>query len=99
MVNPDYVLRALEMGADGVIVAGCHYIDCHYIDGPVKCDEMTRKLRSLLRILGLEERFRREMISTSEGTVFARVVTEFVDQLKKLGPSPFSSLRKEKVAV
>jgi hypothetical protein len=31
--------------------------------------------------------------------VFARVVKEFVDQLKKLGPSPFSSLRKEKVAV
>jgi coenzyme F420-reducing hydrogenase delta subunit len=51
-------------------------------------------------VLGLEdERLRREMISTSEGTVFARVVEEFVGQLKKLGPSPFSSLRKEKVAV
>jgi coenzyme F420-reducing hydrogenase delta subunit len=61
---------------------------------------MFAKVSKLMHVLGLEdERLRREMISTSEGTVFARVVKEFVDQLKKLGPSPFSSLRKEKVAV
>lgn len=100
MLNPDYVLRAFEKGADGVIVSGCKYTDCHYIDGPVKCDAMFAKLKRLVNILGLEdERLRREMISTSEGTVFARVVKEFVEQLKKLGPSPFSSLSKEKVAV
>ena len=99
MVNPDYILRAFEKGADGVIVSGCKYTDCHYIDGPVKCDAMFAKLKRLVHILGLEdERLRREMISTSEGTVFARVVEEFVDQLKRLGPSPFSALRKEKVA-
>ena len=100
MINPDYVLRAFERGADGVIVSGCHYTDCHYIDGPVKCDAMFEKLKKLIHTLGLEdERLRREMISTSEGTVFARVVEEFVGQLKRLGPSPFSALRKEKVAV
>jgi len=100
MINPDYVLRAFEKGADGVIVSGCKYTDCHYIDGPVKCDAMFAKLKKLVNVLGLEdERLRREMISTSEGTVFARVVKEFVEQLKKLGPSPFSSLSKEKVAV
>ena len=96
MVSPDYVLRAFEAGADGVMVAGCNYTDCHYIDGPVKCDAMFAKLRRTLHTLGLEsERLRREMISTSEGTVFARVVQEFVQQLKELGPSPFSGLRKE----
>ena len=90
MINPDYVLRAFEEGADGVIVSGCHYTDCHYIDGPVKCDAMFAKLKRLVHTLGLEdERLKREMISTSEGTVFARVVQEFVEQLKKLGPSPF----------
>ena len=100
MINPDYVLRAFEKGADGVIVSGCKYTDCHYIDGPVKCDAMFAKLKRLVNVLGLEdERLKREMISTSEGTVFARVVKEFVEQLKKLGPSPFSSLSKEKVAV
>jgi F420-non-reducing hydrogenase iron-sulfur subunit len=94
MINPDYVLRAFEKGADGVIISGCHYTDCHYIDGPVKCDAMFAKLERLLHTLGLEdERVRREMISTSEGTIFARVVQEFVDQLKELGPSPFPVLR------
>ena len=102
MINPSYILRAFEDGADGVIVSGCHYTDCHYIDGPVKCDAMFAKLKRLVHILGLEdERLKREMISTSEGTVFARVVEEFVSELKRLGPSPFSSLRnsrKEKAA-
>lgn len=96
MINPDYVLRAFEKGADGVIISGCKYTDCHYIDGPVKCDAMFERVKRLLHTLGLEdERVRREMISTSEGTVFARVVQEFVDQLKELGPSPFSALREE----
>lgn len=99
MVNPIYVLKAFEGGVDGVLIAGCHLSDCHYIDGSNKCDEAVGKLRKMLHVLGLEdERLRREMISTSEGTVFARVITEFVAELKKIGPSPFSSLRKEKVA-
>ena len=89
MVSPEYVLRAFEKGADGVIVSGCHYTDCHYIEGPVKCDAMFAKLQKQLHVLGLEDgRLKREMISTSEGTIFARVVEEFVEQLKKLGPSP-----------
>ena len=90
MVNPIYVLKAFEGGADGVLVAGCHLADCHYLDGPVKCDAMVDKLRKVLHVLGLEdERLRREMVSTSEGVIFAQVIREIVEQLKKVGPSPF----------
>ena len=90
MVDPGYVLRAFERGADGVIVAGCHHVDCHYIDGPVKCDAMFARLKRLVHTLGLEdERLRRELISTSEGIIFAQVIKEMVKVLKKLGPSPF----------
>jgi F420-non-reducing hydrogenase iron-sulfur subunit len=89
MVNPIYVLKAFEGGADGVLVAGCHQSDCHYIEGPAKCDDMVDKLREVLHVLGLEdERLRREMVAASEGVVFARIVKEMVEQLKKLGPSP-----------
>ena len=96
MVDPIYALRAFEGGADGVLVAGCHYVDCHYLNGPIKCDAMFEKLKRVVHTLGLEdERLRHEMISTSEGTIFAQVIQEMVDQLKKLGPSP---LRKEAVA-
>ena len=89
MVDPIYVLKAFEMGADGVLVAGCHEIDCHYLNGPVKCDAMFEKLKRVVNTLGLEdERLKREMISTSESPIFARVIEEMVEQLKKLGPSP-----------
>lgn len=89
MVNPIYVLKAFELGADGVLVAGCHEADCHYLNGPVKCDAMLEKLRKVLNLLGLEEeRLRREMISTAEAPIFARVIEEMVEQIKKLGPSP-----------
>jgi F420-non-reducing hydrogenase iron-sulfur subunit len=53
---------------------------------------MVDKLRKVLHTLGLEdERFRREMIATSEGVLFARIIKEMVEQLKKLGPSPFKA--------
>jgi F420-non-reducing hydrogenase iron-sulfur subunit len=90
MVNPIYILKAFEGGADGVLVAGCHHSDCHYIDGPVKCDATVDNLRKVLHVLGLEdERLRRELVAASEGVVFARIIKEMVEQLKKIGPSPF----------
>jgi len=92
MVNPIYVLKAFEGGADGVLVAGCHHSDCHYIDGPVKCDAAVERLRKLLHVLGLEdERLRREMVAASEGVVFAQIIREMVEQIKKIGPSPFKA--------
>lgn len=88
MVDPIYVLKAFEMGADGVLVAGCHEMDCHYLNGPLKCDAMFEKLKRVVNMLGLEdERLRRETISTSESPIFAQVIKEMVEQLKKLGPS------------
>jgi len=96
MVDPIYALKAFEGGADGVLIAGCHHVDCHYLNGPEKCDAVFERLKRLGHTLGLEdERLRREMISTSEGIIFAHVIEEMVDQLKKLGPSPF---RKELTA-
>jgi len=96
MVNPIYAIKAFEGGADGVLIAGCHYVDCHYLNGPVKCDAMFEKLKNVAHTLGLEdERLRREMISASEGVIFARVIEEMVDRLKKLGPSPLKRAREE----
>lgn len=96
MVNPIYAFKAFEGGVDGVLIAGCHCADCHYLNGPIECDAMFRKLKNLVHILGLEdERLRREMISASEGVIFARVIDEMVEQLKKLGPSPFKKAREK----
>lgn len=89
MVDPIYILKAFEMGADGVLIAGCHEVDCHYLNGPPKCDAMFEKIRRVVNTLGLEgERLRREMIAAAEAPIFAELIEEMVKQLKKLGPSP-----------
>lgn len=90
MVNPIYLLRAFEKGFDGVLVAGCHIGDCHYISGNQKAEKVVHKLGQLLHTLGLEEeRLRLEWISAAEGGKFAQTIEEFRDSLKKLGASPF----------
>ena len=90
MVDPIYILRAFEQGADGVLVTGCKPGECHYIFGNVRAEEMIIRLKKVVRTLGLEEeRLKLKWISTSEGIVFATTVAEMVDELEKLGPTPF----------
>lgn len=89
MVAPSYILRALERGADGVLVTGCHLGDCHYNEGNYKALKAIDKAQKILRLLGIEEgRFRREWISASEGPRFAQVMREFTEQIQQLGPNP-----------
>jgi F420-non-reducing hydrogenase iron-sulfur subunit len=87
-VHPAFVLRAFELGADGVLVSGCHFGDCHYIFGNERAVEQFEKTKALLKILGVEEgRVRLEWISAAEGAKFGRVIDEFVEQVRALGPS------------
>ncbi len=88
-VDPVFILEALRKGADGVLVAGCHPGDCHYQSGNYKTNRRIKLLKKLLDEMGIEpSRVRFEYISASEGQKFAQVVTEFVDELKKIGPNP-----------
>lgn len=88
-VHPSHVLKALEMGADGVLVSGCHFADCHYSFGARKAAEQYKKLEAVVRLLGFEkQRIRQEFISAAEFPKFVKVVKEMVEQVKILGPSP-----------
>jgi len=88
-VDPVFVLEALKKGADGVLIAGCHPGDCHYQSGNYKTNRRIKLLKNFLKEMGIDPaRVRFEYISASEGQKFAQVVTDFVDELKKLGPSP-----------
>ena len=92
-VDPVFILEALKKGADGVLVAGCHPGDCHYQSGNYKTNRRIMLLKKLFDNMGVEpERVRFEYISASEGQKFAQVVTDFVDELKKLGPSPIKEI-------
>jgi len=97
-VDPIYILKAFLSGADGVIVAGCHLGDCHYLTGNYKAKNRVEKLWELLDELGIgRERLLLEWISAPEGEKFARVVREFTEKLKKLGPSPLKEVKKIEV--
>lgn len=90
MVHPNLVINALTKGADGVLMCGCHPGDCHYLEGNLRAEARAEAIDLMLMDFGLEpERFRLEWVSASEGDKFAKVVSEMVEELKKLGPSPY----------
>ena len=92
-VDPAFILKALEIGADGVLIAGCHPGDCHYIAGNYKAARRISLLKRMLDQFGIEgERVRLEWVSASEGSRFAEVVNDFTQTVKELGPNP---LRKQ----
>jgi coenzyme F420-reducing hydrogenase delta subunit len=90
-VDPVILLEMFVNGADGVIVTGCHPGDCHYVEGNLYEERKIRMLKKLISLTGLEpHRLRLEWVSAAEGQRFAQIVTEFTEQIRKLGPSPVS---------
>jgi coenzyme F420-reducing hydrogenase delta subunit len=84
-VDPLYIIKALQEGADGVLVAGCHPGDCHYISGNLVARRKFAMLRSFLEYAGIEpERVQFSWVSASEGGRFASLIEKVVADVKKL---------------
>jgi len=90
-VDPMFIFRALQVGADGVIVMGCHIGDCHYLEGNYEALNKFGMTKKFLELIGLDNRVHLEWVSASEGVRYGSVVTEFTDRIRKLGPSPAKS--------
>jgi coenzyme F420-reducing hydrogenase delta subunit len=87
-INPVFLLRALQNGADGVLVSGCHPGDCHYISGNLVARRKFALLKKLLGYAGIEpERVQFTWVSASEGGRFAAVIEKVVEDVRKLGPN------------
>ena len=96
-VEPAFVLRAFELGADGVLVLGCHPGDCHYAEGNYKALRRMELLKRTLIQLGIgEDRFRLDWVSASEGDRFSHVVNDITEKVRALGP--FVAKEESKVA-
>jgi len=86
-VSPALILKALQMGADGVLVSGCHPGDCHYLEGNYYLRRRMGVFKELLDFLGVEsDRVTFSWVSASEGIKFAELVTEVTENVRKLGP-------------
>lgn len=87
-VNPFYVVKALQEGADGVLVSGCHPGECHYITGNLSARRKFAMLKNFLSYVGIEsDRTLFTWVSASEGEKFAEVVKGVTEKVKALGPA------------
>jgi F420-non-reducing hydrogenase iron-sulfur subunit len=91
-VDPTHVLRAFALGADGVLVCGCHPGDCHYQNGNHKTLRRFMLLQRMVTQFGLEpDRLRLEWVSASEGQRFADIVNDMTERVRRLGPNPLAA--------
>jgi len=93
-VEPEFLVKALSLGVDGVLVCGCHIGDCHYIYGNHRTAKRMAILKRILGYLGIDpSRMKLEWVSASEGARFAEVVTKFTEDMRKLGPNPLKEVK------
>ncbi len=87
-VAPEWIIKALTDGMDGVMVLGCHIGDCHYISGNHRAAKRFAVLKEMLDCVGIDrERLLVDWVSASEGPRFQKLVTDFIEQVRKLGPA------------
>ena len=85
-LNPLFVLRAFQRGADGVILCGCHPGDCHYTTGNYYARRRMTLLFSMLDYLGIDRRRTRvECVSAAEGAKFSATMNDFAKTITELG--------------
>ena len=87
-VDLEFVLRAFSNGTDGVFIGGCRLNECNYIThGNYHALTMVLLLKRIMEHIGLNpERLRIEFMSSAEGVAFAEVMSEFGNEVTKIGP-------------
>ena len=87
-VDPLFVLKALRLGFDGVLVSGCHPGDCHYQTGNYFTRRRVAITKKFLEYLGINpQRVQASWVSASEGGKFVELVTEMTQEIEGLGPN------------
>jgi F420-non-reducing hydrogenase iron-sulfur subunit len=96
-IDPVFIIKAFEKGADGVLVSGCHPGDCHYNAGNFHARRRWIMFHKLLDYLGIDEnRLHFSWVSASEGKKFVDVVNAFTNKVKAQGPfEKYAKINKE----
>lgn len=86
-IDPVFILKAFQQGADGVLVSGCHPGDCHYIAGNLHARRRFATFRKLLEFVGVDlQRLEFSWISAAESKKWVEVVTELTERVRGMGP-------------
>jgi coenzyme F420-reducing hydrogenase delta subunit len=84
-IDPLFILKAFQCGADAVLIAGCHPGDCHYIKGNLFAKKRFKVMKSLFEYIGIDtRRLQMVWISASEGTKFADTAKSIVNDITQL---------------
>jgi F420-non-reducing hydrogenase iron-sulfur subunit len=95
-VNPLFIMNALQQGADGVLVSGCHPGDCHYMEGNYYARRRFTLMKELLDYVGVDpKRFHMSWVSASEGNKWKDVVGSVVEEAREAGP--FEQFQRNKI--
>jgi F420-non-reducing hydrogenase iron-sulfur subunit len=85
-VDPVHVIEGLKSGFDAVFVFGCHFGDCHYLEGNYHTARRMQLVGQMLEIAGLgKNRLQLRWVSAAEGQIFADTVTELTELVRGLG--------------
>jgi F420-non-reducing hydrogenase iron-sulfur subunit len=99
-LDPTFVLKALQGGADGVLITGCHPGECHYLEQNFKALRRYKLLQRTLGQFGVEpERVKLVWASAAEGVRLAEQITKMVEDIRTLGPLNWSSVLGENGSV
>ena len=86
-MDPTFVAKAFELGADGVIISGCHPGDCHYQEGNYKALRRVHLMKRLLDGFDIDPaRLRLVWVSASEGDRWAETANDMAEEIRGLGP-------------
>ena len=86
-IDPLFLLKAFERGADSILVSGCHPGDCHYNTGNYHSRRRWTAFRDLLEFSGIDmRRIHFSWISAAEAVKWVDVINDVSDKTKELGP-------------
>lgn len=96
-IDPVFIIKAFENGADGVLISGCHPGDCHYNAGNFHARRRWILFKTLLDFVGIDsKRLHFSWVSASEGKKWVDVVNGVIDEVRKHGPfKQYSKMNKE----
>lgn len=83
------LLKSFEMGADGVLLIGCHSGTCRYGSGTQAALENTTETRKVLEVMGLgEQRLQLANFLPDEPEALLHFLQNYVEEIRGLGKSP-----------
>jgi F420-non-reducing hydrogenase iron-sulfur subunit len=86
-IDPEFLLKGYQSGADGIVILACHPGDCHYKEGNYTALRRFYLVRRVLSQFGIEEkRLQLEWISACEADKFVETLHRIVREMKAIGP-------------